>query len=566
MPDDQQYEELLSQIAALTSRVYKLEQVAGLRKTAAPIAPEKEFRSGANSRSELESKIGGHWLNRVGIVAVLIGVSYFLKYAFENDWVGPAGRISIGLVSGLAVVFWSEHVRRRGHSIFSYSLKAIGIGTLYLSLWASSQLYQLVPSPLVFFAMASVTAATIALALWQDAEVIAAFAAVGGFITPVVLFNGENNPVSLFTYVTILDIGALVLVRNRPWVRMLIGSYIGTLLLYSAWHSRFYSGEQFSTAFSSISVVFTVFALAPFVDERDHDLKAILLLALLNAGTYFFQVWELFEHAAQGRQGAIAAVGLACVYFMMGHLLLTRSATITGQVHRAIGAALVVAAVPIGLEAPWITIGWFVEGGVLIHMSRRTKNDYLRNLAAIALVLGVSRLITVDKFEVNRLLFNERMMTFAIAALTFLYVASNLKATDRADERTALAVASVATNLLALVALNEEITDAWRRQVQDLGPARDATLAIIRDFAYSALWMSYGAALIFIGFWKKSSFLRYQALTLISLTVCKVFLYDTSSLDRGYRILSFIALGLLLLTTSFLYQRNWLKEKRRQLT
>src|SRR5437867_8487243 len=98
-------------------------------------------------------------------------------------------------------------------------------------------------------------------------------------------------------------------------------------------------------------------------------------------------------------------------------------------------------------------------------------------------------------------------------------------------------------NVFALAALTEEITDAWRRQLQTAGPGADRTSAIIRDFAYSALWMTYGAGLMLIGFWKKSPFLRWQALILMGATICKVFLYDTSSLDRGYRILSFIALG-----------------------
>src|SRR4029077_10688475 len=39
--------------------------------------------------SDLESRIGSHWLNRIGIAAVLIGVSYFLKFAFDNNWIGP---------------------------------------------------------------------------------------------------------------------------------------------------------------------------------------------------------------------------------------------------------------------------------------------------------------------------------------------------------------------------------------------------------------------------------------------------------------------------------------------
>src|SRR5207253_2990640 len=163
-------------------------------------------------------------LNRIGIVAVFVGVSYFLKYAFDNEWVDPAVRVVIGLLSGVAVIFWSEHVRRSGYAIFSYSLKAIGIGVLYLSLWASSQVYHLVPNSQAFAAMISVTAATVVLALWEDAEVIAAFAAVGGFITPFALSTGENNAAGLFVYLTILDIGALVLLRYRSWIAILMGS------------------------------------------------------------------------------------------------------------------------------------------------------------------------------------------------------------------------------------------------------------------------------------------------------------------------------------------------------
>jgi len=496
-------------------------------------------------------------------VTVLIGVSYFLKYAFDNEWVGPATRVLIGLVAGLGVVFWSDRVRRSGYLIFSYSLTAVGIGVLYLSLWSSSQLYHLVPNSLAFLAMTSVTAATVGLALWLDAEVIAAFAAAGAFITPIALSTGENNAISLFTYIAIFDIAAVFLARYRPWIRALIGSYLGTLLLYAAWHSRFYTADQFPTALVSVSALFMVFALTPFLDNRDRDSKAVVLLALVNAATYFFEVWELFEHSADARQAAIAAVVLGCIYFLMAYLLTNRSPAVTAQVHWAIGAALLIAAVPIGLNAQWITVGWFVETAALIRVSRRTQNEYLKHLGALALVLGVFRLVLIDNFSVTRLVFNERMMTFAVAVGILAYVARNVAAANRTDERGALAVLIVTINVVALVALNEEITDVWRRQLQDSGPGGYRNLGIIRDFAYSALWMSYGAALMFAGFWKQSRFLRWQALVLIAVTTGKVFLYDISSLDRGYRILSLIALGLILLTTSFLYQRDWFKLEQR---
>ena len=69
----------------------------------APIAPPRfsslETATDSDSRS-LESRIGSQWFNRIGILAVLIGVAWFLKLAFDNHWIGPLGRVLIGLVAG----------------------------------------------------------------------------------------------------------------------------------------------------------------------------------------------------------------------------------------------------------------------------------------------------------------------------------------------------------------------------------------------------------------------------------------------------------------------------------
>src|SRR5689334_3128476 len=99
--------------------------------------PTPSIAVGQTDTTSLESRIGSRWLNRIGIVAMLVGVSYFLKYAFDNNWIGAAGRVAIGLVCGIGIVVWSERFRIKGYRYFSYGLKAVGIGTMYLSLWAA---------------------------------------------------------------------------------------------------------------------------------------------------------------------------------------------------------------------------------------------------------------------------------------------------------------------------------------------------------------------------------------------------------------------------------------------
>src|ERR1035437_10164316 len=179
------------------------------------IPPRAPYVVRAQSDSDLESRIGSHWLNRIGIAALLIGISYFLKFAYDNKWIGPTGTVTIGLLAGIAMVAWSERFRTKGYKAFSYSLKAVGIGTLYLSLWAAFQVYSLIPSGVAFGMMLTVTGAPAAMAWAQDAQILAAFALTGGFSTPLLLSIGQNREVALFAYVAILDLATLVLVMFR---------------------------------------------------------------------------------------------------------------------------------------------------------------------------------------------------------------------------------------------------------------------------------------------------------------------------------------------------------------
>src|SRR5260370_33910830 len=148
---------LRAQVAAWTARVYQLEQKSGVLPEApkqvippahvqppappsagtVPQPPSIHAISGTpvpgplphlpvSSRAgstrvdaDLEKKIGQYWLNRIGIVAVLIGVSYFLKYAFETNWIGPGGRIVIGLLAGIGGGVWGDCFRARVSAAFS---------------------------------------------------------------------------------------------------------------------------------------------------------------------------------------------------------------------------------------------------------------------------------------------------------------------------------------------------------------------------------------------------------------------------------------------------------------
>jgi uncharacterized membrane protein len=545
----------------------------------APPPPTPPHRTAIAAQPDLESRIGSHWLNRIGIAAVLIGISYFLKFAFENNWIGPGGRVTIGLIAGTAIVVWSERFRRKGYKAFSYSLKAVGIGALYLSLGAAFHLYSLIPNGVALVAMLLVTASAAAMSLAQDAQILAAFALLGGFSTPLLLSTGVNREVALFSYLAVLDLATLVLVTFKPWLRLLVMSYGGTLLLYIGWYAEFYDRSQLALTLAFATLFFVIFAVVPLVTlqpEGEIPLFASIpaVLAFLNAGVYFLQAYSMI-HAVNQTYMAWFALLLAAAYILLSRQIHARKLTprtseILYLLHLALAIGFITVAIPIRLNAHWITIGWFIEAGVLLWIANRVQSDFLNLFALGALALGVVRLLAFDNFHTTQPIFNLRMATYAVAIAVLGAVAGFAGKRQDESARTVAAVALVALNLLALIALSREVYDYYDRQIAAIRPTVfDRNLRtpyvelrrndIERDFTYSALWMAYGAMLMIIGFVRRSAFVRWQALILIAATIAKVFIYDVSQLDRVYRIVSFIVLGVLLLAISFVYQRDWLQ-------
>src|SRR5579871_5420893 len=205
--------EVAAELAALSARVGALErELALLRQSSYTASPEPvppppcvteaapvassvtpPLRQPPLPRASLENRIGSRLFNFIGIFALLIGSGWFLKLAMDNHWIGPLGRILAGLIAGTAIILWSERFRRQGFGIFSYSLKAVGSGVLYLSFWGAFQLYHLMPASAALGAMILVTAWNAYMAWSQNSELLAAYALAGGFATPLLLSTGVNH-------------------------------------------------------------------------------------------------------------------------------------------------------------------------------------------------------------------------------------------------------------------------------------------------------------------------------------------------------------------------------------
>jgi uncharacterized membrane protein len=526
----------------------------------------------------LESRIGSQWFNRIGILAVLIGMAWFLKLAIDNHWIGPLGRVLVGLIAGVGLIVWSERFRSRGYSGFSYSLKALGSGVLYLSLWAAFSLFHLIPAAVAFAAMIVVTAFNGFMSWSHDSELLALYAIAGGLSIPVLVSTGENSEVTLFSYLLLLDIAVLVLVALRPWSRLLFGAFTGTVLFVFGWWVAFYSHAQAGRTAFFVGCFFVIFALAPRlvrVNLEDAarisgwDNLALVLLPISNAALGFFAFYNIFDSSGSSWAGPWIAVGFAAFYLLLLRLpaqgRLHQSPAILSALHLTAAVVFLSIAIPLKAHGRWLTIGWLTEGTALLWFSRRINSLLLRGLAVICLLLGLAALVVVNPPASTMPLLNERFATYCvgIAAFTFAFVIARKEQRSQPEEgelpwHTIAAVAVLVVNALALLAIGWEIHSFWWFRQWQGNWRLMHDYRMYAQFTYSAFFMAFGAILLSVGFWRRSPYLRWQALLLLAVAIGKVFLVDVSELSQGYRILSFIGLGALLLGVSFVYQRDLL--------
>jgi uncharacterized membrane protein len=596
-PDD----DLRQQVAELSARIASLEAaVEGLRAAhpdsavsvpvlggnavpAPPPPPPPRGRAastaGAKPASSLESRIGAQLLNRIGILAVLIGMAWFLKLAFDRNWIGPGVRIWIGLACAAALVLWSERFRRRGFFAFSYSMKALGTSIAYLSLWAASSVFHLAPTWLIFLAMTAVTIVNAVLARRQNSELLAIYALAGGLATPALLAMGHDSAVVLFSYLALLNGGALVLLALHPWKRLAWAALLGTAVYYIGWTLSQDDASRLLVRGCFLGIFFAAFAAAPLLIQRRVNLADPafpVVFPIANGTATFLGLMVLFSAMDQRPVRPWVTVALAVCCLWMAAALRAPAAVAMARTYLGLGVFFVTVAVSFQFHGYMVTLCWLGESLALIALAKAGSHAAMRVYATGVLTLSAFSLLvdwiagTPQPLAVAA---NMHFATNLIGAAVFAVVIYLSLGELSAHPSPAWAFgswaylagfANVAFNLTLLVAACLEIHHYWycgapffRDFCGGYGQREHRDIAA--GFSYSAWCMLYGSALMTVGFLRRSAFLRWQALVLIAFSIGMVFLNGVSHESQGYRVLSFLFLGVLLLAVSFAYQRDWLR-------
>ena len=527
----------------------------------APGAPASGPRRASSTpdptSAELESVIAGRWLNRVGIIAVGLGVTYFLKYAIDNDWIGPAGQVAIGLVLGAAILASVPWFTRRGYTYFGDGMTGLGAAVLYASVWAGGNYYHLYSTAMAFGAMVVVTAALVAIALGRNAEAAAVIALVGGFLSPILVSTGQNEEVPLFTYLGVLDAALLPIAYARRWSAIEWPAFALTQLYFWLWFGQRYTDPAFLPTAAFAAIFFAIFLVLPALRAQTDGriLASQALLVALNAGACLLAFTAMLFSDSRWELTGIA-LALAAVHLVMARVVPTRGGQAQARlVFGGLALTLATLVIPIRLEGRWITMACAIEGAVLVWTGFRARVTGVRLLGLVLLYLAGFQVLAAPAV-VERVLFNGHFGTECVTVASIaiaVWAAMRAPAAATEWERLLFGILGVGVNVLALWALTFEMHTYFELSTVATGEAYNG---LAEGLAISLLWTVYAAALLSLGVRQQQPGLRWQALALFGITTVKVFFSDTASLDGFYRIGSAVALGVVLLVVSFVYQRR----------
>lgn len=353
----------------------------------------------AESSEATEMRLGATWFNRIGAIILLLAVAFFVKYSFDQGWLGPTTRVLLGAAAGLAMVAGGEFALARKLRQFAVGLIGGGVAMLYVSAFAAQSFYHLIGLNTAFATYCVITALGTILAVHGRLQALAILSLIGAFLTPPALSTGRNAQVELLTYLLIVDIGFLVVGALRTWPVLRVLAWVGTALMYTGWYLNFYSDDALWTTLGFIGAFYAAFHADALIAARRGAGASVLQTLFLHAnnGVFFLSVYVL------ARERYPHWMGLFCVCTGLTQWLAAWAvrraddASLRVRTGLAIdGAAILALAAPIQFNHHLVPLAWAAQAVVCFWFARRVPETWLRVKALGILVAALLHLTSED--------------------------------------------------------------------------------------------------------------------------------------------------------------------------
>jgi uncharacterized membrane protein len=505
--------------------------------------------------SSAEVAVGQKWVLGIGVLILVIGIGFFLKYAFDQQWIGPEVRISIGFAAGLALLAGGDACHRRDLRGLDIGLGAVGLGTLYLTSYAACQVDRLIPGTMALALILITTAIGASLAALWGSQILAVLTFLTGYLAPLLFDSKGLLPWLFLAYLFILTLGGQVLAYAKGWRHLYSSGAALTWLSLALWAQRGYRRDWFLETFVFTQVLFLAYSIMPFLRaafRKEFNSTQGFLLAVVNGLLCCWYSESLLNY--QKSSGSL--VSLSYAIFTLGLALIFWQGRTRGVLSSWLIAQGIVFLLVFGeqiLTGSWLTVFWSAEL-VALYWAAAKSDD--RTLLSGTFLIGPLLMFqffwnTIDLVveSSNSILFTDGFterwsagLSMVVGLLLVAWLDRNRffgrdhPLINRGFELLGIVSLFGFTNLELL-----RLTNQFMRRMELVG--------------FSVLWSIFAVCLMLAGVWMRRKAYRLAAMGLLTLTVVKVLAVDTAEVSTPYRILSCLVLGAILVAVSFLYYR-----------
>ncbi len=389
----QEEEKIVPEIDFNTSKIEDKPQI--------PIPP-RNFRHDTKpkvSPINLEKFIGENLINKIGILITIIGIGIGASYAIEHNLINPLTKILLGYLSGFVILGTSYKLKAK-YDNFSSVLLGGGFAVLYFMTFFAYSFYDLLPQPIAFLIMFMITGSTVYSALKFDKQIIAHFGLVGAYAVPFLLSNNTGNVLILFSYMTIINVGILLISFKKYWKALYYSAFSMTYMIYSFWYSGFYSSkEHFIIASVFITIFFGIFYAAFLVYKlRTKEKFAAFDLVLLFSNAFIF--YSLSRTIADSHNFYKHFDGLLtfanAIIHSLVYLFIIKQENIDKRIARfvlGLVISFVTITVPVQFDGSWVTGFWITEAVILFWITSKSYEKIYEYFSYTLIVLSFLSLL-----------------------------------------------------------------------------------------------------------------------------------------------------------------------------
>ena len=343
--------------------------------------------------NSFERLLGTRWLSWAGTVVILVGTAFLLKFMYDRGWIGPAGRVTIGLSIGAVLLVLGEVKLRRLHDLFSQSVSAAGCGALFLTSFLSFKFYDFSGRTATFALLCWFAFFAVSLAVVRRGRILAYLGLLAAYLTPYLLSTGQDQAEELFAFLAILAVAAAFVNAARNWRGIASLCLACSWIYYGGWFFRFYSPERLSIAVAGAGGMMLLIGLISLSRGLWHKSavrmeECVVLAAAAVLGLSY--LWHILHDKHEQVLGfilcALALLALAALKAAVSR----RAATPTLEaalLGLASGSLLLV--IPACLRADGAMLSWALGAVLFADMGIRSRRLLLECAAGICLLAGL---------------------------------------------------------------------------------------------------------------------------------------------------------------------------------